>query len=281
MIYAIIILLALAIAFIILVRRLPQAVNAAKTEPVSLPPLARPAAAPAPTSKPNFKMPVPNFTPLAQGFSRLAGGLKNIKLPSLPKRAPKTAASIGSAPSNNTATSREDFWQEKVKATDTSKPASEPTVESKTELTPVEPIAAPLPAQPKPEPISMPDEPAVKMKGRNLPQEAEDAFAIKDYKKAERLYLRLATEDPKNARVYSRLGVIYLEQKTYEDARDALQAAIKLEPQAASRHFNLALCYIQLGSKAKAISAMEMALKHDPSNRKYRKMLDDLMGGRI
>ena len=106
-------------------------------------------------------------------------------------------------------------------------------------------------------------------------------FAIKDYRKAEKLYLRLAADQPKNPKIYSRLGIIYLEQKNYEDARDALQQAIKLEPNIASRHFNLAMVYLNLNSTAKAINSLELALKYDPSNRKYRKMLDEVMAGRV
>lgn len=116
---------------------------------------------------------------------------------------------------------------------------------------------------------------------RNISQEAEDAFAIKDYRKAERLLLRLATSEPKNPKIYSKLGVIYLEQKNFEDARDALQAAIKIEPNIPTRHYNLALTYLQLGSRAKAIISMEEALRYEPSNRKYRKMLDDILANRI
>lgn len=265
MIYAIIILLALAVAFVILVRRLPQAVRSVKEEAIAGAPTSTTSPA-TPKPLPSFKLPAINFAPLVTGFGKVAGGLKSIKLPKLPKRTPKPAAPQAT-------TQKEDFWHEQTtKPVETPAPSPTPA--------PVA-VSEPVVKEVAPEPITMPAEPTIKTKGRNLPQEAEDAFAIKDYKKAERLYLRLATEDPKNAKVYSRLGVIYLEQKTYEDARDALQAAIKLEPQAASRHFNLALCYIQLGSKSKAISAMEMALKHDPSNRKYRKMLDDLMSGRI
>ncbi len=110
--------------------------------------------------------------------------------------------------------------------------------------------------------------------------EADDAFEIRDYRKAERLYLKLATLQPKNPLIYTRLGIIYLTDENFVDARDAFQQAIKLDPTLATRHYNLALAYVELGSNTKAINSLEQALKYDPSNRKYRKMLDHLQGKR-
>ncbi len=252
MIYAIIIIVALALAFIILIRRLPKAIELdrpglARPEPQVLdqnqsaqPQPARPARQ---WQAPSFKLPSLPKLNLAQiKWSRPTSQSQ----PAVTPTAPPSQVAKPSAP---------DFWQEE-------KPA-------------------PKPASTNPDyrqPPTMVNKVEPRPKGRNLFQEAEDAFAIKDYKKAERLYLRLAAEDPKNPKLYGRLGVIYLEQKNYEDARDSLQVALKLEPNNASRSFNLALTYTQLGSKAKAIQALEAALKYDPSNRKYRKMLDEMVG---
>ncbi|MBI3495051.1 tetratricopeptide repeat protein [Candidatus Berkelbacteria bacterium] len=70
---------------------------------------------------------------------------------------------------------------------------------------------------------------------------AEDAFVKKDYLTAEPLYLKVATARPDIARVYNRLGIIYLEKKNYKDARDAFLTVLKFDDQMASRHFNLGL----------------------------------------
>lgn len=247
MIYAVIIIIALALAFVILVRRLPKATEMTGETPPTPPSLPK-------VTVPSLpKVSLPKFTlPSLPKFS-----LPKVSLPAKPAAPQANQETIDSP-------AKDDFWQGADAAVDTPvKPTPVPTPP----ITPIieKPVETPAPT---------------KTKGRNVMQEAEDAFAIKDYRKAERLYLRLATEDPKNPKVYGRLGVIYLEQKNYEDARDALQAAIRLEPNVATRHFNLALTYIELGSKAKAIAAMESALKYDPSNRKYRKMLDDILAGR-
>lgn len=240
MIYAVIIIVALAIAFVILIRRLPEA-------------MAIPLRKETPEAKLNF----PAFPPAWRAgkwpsFRRPQLRWPKLHLPTWLRsvRRPKPAP-IPPLKEAETTPPQETFWADS--------PA--PTVEPET----TERVAEARPER---------------TKRKDLIREAEDLFAVKDYRKAERLYLKLATEDPRNAKIYSRLGIIYLAQKNHEDARDALRQAIKLEPHAANRHFNLALAYLELGSFAKAISSMEAALKYDPSNRKYRKMLDEMLTGR-
>lgn len=257
MLPAFIIIVCLALAFIIIIRRLPKAMDIdGETTPTRPPVIDRPA------SRLHSLPKVPNLPRLKF----------NLRMPRLPKRTPKPdrPASEPQKP--------DQFWQaEKVRA------PLEPVVPvAQNQLAASEVVAVPkhipapvAPPEPKKEPLSL-----VRSRSRDPFQEAEDAFAIKDYRKAEKLYLKLAAENPRNAKVYGRLGIIYMEQKNHEDARDALQQAIKLEPGIASRHFNLALTYIQLGSKIKAVNAMEAALKYEPANRKYRKMLDDVLSGR-
>lgn len=281
MIYAIIIIAALAAAFVILIRRLPEAIS-----------LSTPQTEKKPSEKKGFQFNLPKFQvpqiklpalPTKPSSQEPTNSEQAISAPkpvkqnsfsmpkfSLPKWPTKPAApsaptitppSIPTPPSEPSA--KDDFWGGLQKT----EPVSEPRVEVKPQTAAV------------PQPIQQPAH-KEKPRGKDIAQEAEDLFAIKDYRKAEKLYLRLASEDPKNPKIYSRLGVIYMEQANYEDARDALQQAIKLEPNVASRHFNLALAYANLGSRAKAITSMELALKYDPSNRKYRKMLDELIANR-
>lgn len=258
MLPAFIIIVCLAVAFIIIIRRLPKAMDIdGETRPTRPPVIDRPA------SRLHSLPKVPYFSGLKFGF----------RMPRLPKRTRKPERPVVEEQKTDK------FWQaEKVPAPlepvapveQNQPPAAVETVEEPA------PIPTPVaPPEPKKEPISL-----GRSRSRDPFQEAEDAFAIKDYRKAEKLYLKLAAENPRNAKVYGRLGIIYMEQKNHEDARDALQQAIKLEPGIASRHFNLALTYIQLGSKIKAVNAMEAALKYEPANRKYRKMLDDVLSGR-
>lgn len=313
MIYAIIIIAALAAAFVILIRRLPEAANqnpdlAQPRQPqepkpaidkkgfsFSMPKIELPKVK-LPEAKPKVEKSIEPTSPAASVTPVVSPTPASAPTATKPKfQFPSWSNARTNQPSQSTEqktnkSAKDDFWEgldeEPAVATPTAK-----TVEAKPEKAtpvaapkPVTPVApAPVTPVPTPKPapsLFTPFKDREKAKPKDTFQEAEDLFAIKDYPKAEKLYLKLATSDPKNPKIYSRLGVIYMEQSNFEDARDALQQAIKLEPNVASRHFNLALAYANLGSAAKAIASMEAALKYDPSNRKYRKMLDELLSSR-
>ncbi|MFA6492951.1 MAG: tetratricopeptide repeat protein [Patescibacteria group bacterium] len=104
--------------------------------------------------------------------------------------------------------------------------------------------------------------------------QADDAFESKDFQKAESLYIKVAALDPDNAKVYSRLGAIYLEQKNFYDAKDAFLQAAKLEPELASRHVNLGLAFMGLKDYFKATESFKKALNLDRKNSKYKKLLE-------
>ncbi|MBM2820407.1 MAG: hypothetical protein HW405_167 [Candidatus Berkelbacteria bacterium] len=104
--------------------------------------------------------------------------------------------------------------------------------------------------------------------------QADEAFDKNNFEEAENLYVKVATQDPDNPKIYSRLGAIYLEQKNYYDAKDAFAQAVKLEPDLASRHINLGLSYMGLKDYYKASESFRNALKLDPKNNKYERLLD-------
>ncbi len=263
MLYAAIIIVALAVALVIVLRRLPEMNDPSnQAQPPLDSPTARSSIPKAPGPSVKFKLPAFDLSAITGWFSKLS-------LPKMPARKPRTATKLDPLPSKGPAevTPKQsgDFWAEAERE------PTAPTATAKQPSTEATREEEPAPQRPLIE---------KRPKTKDLFQEAEDLFAVKDHKRAEKLYLKLATEDPKNPKIYSRLGIIYLEQKAYEDARDALQQAIKLEPNVASRHYNLAMVYLNLESKSKAINSMESALKYDPGNRKYRKMLDDIIADR-
>ena len=108
----------------------------------------------------------------------------------------------------------------------------------------------------------------------SLIAQADDAYEAKSYQKAESLYIKAAALDPDNAKIYSRLGVIYLEQKNFYDAKDAFLQAAKLEPDLASRHINLGLTFMGLKDYFKATESFKKALAIDHKSSKYKKLLD-------
>lgn len=105
---------------------------------------------------------------------------------------------------------------------------------------------------------------------------AEDLFRKKQYISAEKWYIEAAKVDPKNDVIYARLGVIYIEQKNYKDAVEALLEALALGPSVASRYFNLSFARNALGEKKEALNLAKRAVRIDPKNEKYKKWFDEL-----
>lgn len=144
----------------------------------------------------------------------------------------------------------------------------------------------------------------------------EDALARADrlaqageYHKAERIYLRLITKDPQVASLYNKLALIYLGDKNYKDAANALEQALQLEPdndtfynnqgllfyqqgeydeavesyeksiainnKVASRFMNLGLAYFMSKKHRKAADAYEKALILEPHNEEFKRLLAD------
>lgn len=101
-------------------------------------------------------------------------------------------------------------------------------------------------------------------------------FSQKKFKSAEKWYLEAIKLEPRNAKIYGKLGIIYLEEKNYPDARDAFEQAVKLDPGVASRHYNLAIATRFLGDYKKAISSLRRAQALDPENPKYQRLLEEI-----
>lgn len=109
---------------------------------------------------------------------------------------------------------------------------------------------------------------------------ADALFAQKNYAKAERMYLVLTKQDPRNPKLYNRLGVLFLEQQNYTDARDAFKAALAIDDSRASRHYNYAMACYHLGQYREAQDAMIQALKRDPRNPKYQEFAEQIRKSR-
>jgi Tfp pilus assembly protein PilF len=110
---------------------------------------------------------------------------------------------------------------------------------------------------------------------------AEELFHKKQYISAEKWYLEAVKADPKNPRIYARLGSIYLEQKNFSDARDAFEEATKLDDTIASRFFNLSYIYNSIGDINLAQANARKATRMDPRNSKYKHWMDELKKGRL
>ncbi len=105
---------------------------------------------------------------------------------------------------------------------------------------------------------------------------ADAMFAQKQFDKAEQLYLQLAKADPRNPKLYNRLGVLFLERENFTDARDAFKAALAIDDTRASRYYNYAMACYRLGQFREAQDAMIQALKRDPKNPKYQEFAEQI-----
>lgn len=99
-------------------------------------------------------------------------------------------------------------------------------------------------------------------------------------KEAERAFLRAVAKNPRNPKLYNRLGAIYLRTRNYSDALQAFEAARDLDDTKASRHYNVALAAWQLGNLAKARDAVAKAISLDPNAQKYRDLKGQIENGK-
>jgi cytochrome c-type biogenesis protein CcmH/NrfG len=104
----------------------------------------------------------------------------------------------------------------------------------------------------------------------SLMSAADDAFEAADFVKAEELYIKLAADDPRNDKVYFRLGQIYLEQKNFYDAKDAFLQSIKLAASNPLSQANLGDAYLGLKDYFKATQSYLKAIELEPKEKKYR-----------
>lgn len=108
-------------------------------------------------------------------------------------------------------------------------------------------------------------------------EEGEQLIKAGDLEGAEKFFLIAATKNPQDARVYAKLGLIYLQTKSYQDAIDALKVAVKLDKHNPSRHYNLALAYWGNKDSQRAIASLREAIGLDPVSAKYRQFLEELL----
>jgi tetratricopeptide (TPR) repeat protein len=73
-------------------------------------------------------------------------------------------------------------------------------------------------------------------------------------------------ENPGDVHAYNLLGRVWVDLKLWDDAEDALQKAIELQPLWPVSHANLARLYLARGLKNEAIARFEAAIRSDPKH---------------
>jgi predicted Zn-dependent protease len=110
----------------------------------------------------------------------------------------------------------------------------------------------------------------------NLLDKAEQLLKKGKDNESEKILLNLAIKNPRNAKIYSLLGVIYVRDNNYTDAKNSFNEAVKIDSRVASHHYNYAMACSHLGEFRNAIESMKKACKLDKKNKKYEKFLESL-----
>lgn len=111
---------------------------------------------------------------------------------------------------------------------------------------------------------------------RSFFEKAERLFKAQNFPNAEKYYLQAATRQPKNFKIYQRLGEIYLKQRNFKDAKDAFRSALDLKANCAFNYFNLGKAYLGLKDRKNAQISFKKAAELEPENRIYQKIVKGL-----
>lgn len=74
---------------------------------------------------------------------------------------------------------------------------------------------------------------------RDLLNKALEAQKNNNLSKAEKVYIEIIKQDPKNIEAYSALGNLYLRQKNFSDAKESFKQILKLKPEDREAKFQL------------------------------------------
>ena len=89
----------------------------------------------------------------------------------------------------------------------------------------------------------------------------QSALATGDYAGAERAYEKLRDLEPEIAEVHANLGLIYFEERKFDQAVPALRQALKLKPSLVKSESLLAMSLSELGHYNEALSGLEKGFR--------------------
>jgi len=105
-------------------------------------------------------------------------------------------------------------------------------------------------------------------------------FEQKDYQNAIVTFQKVAAIKPEFAHAYFNLGYLYWATEDYAQAKDMFQRVIELKPEFLDEaFFNLAMIQNKLGEQGQCIKNLEQAIAVNPDNESARVYLQQLKGG--
>jgi tetratricopeptide (TPR) repeat protein len=97
-------------------------------------------------------------------------------------------------------------------------------------------------------------------------------------KEARRLYKRSLELDSNNVRALNNVGVTFLQERNFTEARKSFEDAMRLQPDYVDPYYNLACVYAIQGDTEKGLSYLRRAIALDASAREWARKDSDLRG---
>jgi len=97
-------------------------------------------------------------------------------------------------------------------------------------------------------------------------QEGQSALAAGRYVEAEKAFEQLRHLEPNIAEVHANLGLIYFQERKFEEAVPALRQALKLKPGLSKSADLLAMSLSEIGHYNEAVLSLEKCLHHSQDN---------------
>ncbi len=92
-------------------------------------------------------------------------------------------------------------------------------------------------------------------------EKAGELIDQKNHAEAEKILISAVEKDPKNPKLYNKLGVIYIEQENFTDAKEAFKTALKYDKNNDLIHNNLGLALFNQGRYVEAIEAYQRSIQ--------------------
>jgi tetratricopeptide (TPR) repeat protein len=90
---------------------------------------------------------------------------------------------------------------------------------------------------------------------------------------AEKHWRSVVQRDPNNAAAFATLGVVFSQEKKFDDAIRAYKKALAIDPKLPGLHLNLGLAHFKQGNFPAAIAPLKAALAADPQSAQARTLL--------
>ncbi|MBW2311126.1 MAG: tetratricopeptide repeat protein [Deltaproteobacteria bacterium] len=118
----------------------------------------------------------------------------------------------------------------------------------------------------------------VLLDGKDLYERARRLQKSGRSREARRLYLKALTLDPQNVQAVNNIGVTFLQERNFIEARKRFEDAVRLQPDYVDPHYNLACLYAIQGDTKRGLDYLKRAVSLDASVRQWARNDDDLWG---